>query len=191
MSNPNTMQNQTFNFKLHADGQNAVLGKPSAAEYITNIYTEATKTTVTNNSITKNYANNYDVDDDSNTSGGLMNDRLGGTTSNLDGGNIRYYGANPNNYIYFNCSDYANQSADTCELWRIIGVFDDKVKIIRNESIGGFAWDNKPRGTGSSTSGYGSNDWTDARLMMLLNPGYETTSSVYSYEGSLYWNSKS
>ena len=28
-----------------------------------------------------------------------MNDRLGGTTENLDGGNIRYYGANPNNYI--------------------------------------------------------------------------------------------
>ena len=27
--------------------------------------------------------------------------------------------------------------------------------------------------------------------MMLLNPGYETPSSLYAYEGSLYWNRKS
>ena len=38
---------------------------------------------------------------------------------------IRYYGANPNNYVSFNN-----------ELWRIIGVIDGKIKIIRNESIG-------------------------------------------------------
>ena len=43
-------------------------------------------------------------------------------------GDIRYYGAAPNNYIYFNCSDYSNQSSSTCETWRIIGVFDGKVK---------------------------------------------------------------
>ena len=30
--------------------------------------------------------------------------------------NIRYIGANPNNYVYFNCSDYNNPTADTCEL---------------------------------------------------------------------------
>ena len=45
-------------------------------------------------------------------------------------GNIRYYGANPNNYIYFNCDDYSNQTSSTCEVWRIIGVFDEKVKIM-------------------------------------------------------------
>ena len=38
-----------------------------------------------------------------------------------DKGNIRYYGANPNNYVSFNN-----------ELWRIIGVIDGKIKIIRN-----------------------------------------------------------
>ena len=26
------------------------------------------------------------------------------------GNNIRYIGSNPNNYVYFNCSDYSNQS---------------------------------------------------------------------------------
>ena len=35
-----------------------------------------------------------------------MNDRLGGTTDDYNAGNIRYYGATPNNYVYFNCSDY-------------------------------------------------------------------------------------
>ena len=34
--------------------------------------------------------------------------------------NVRYIGANPSNYVYFNCSDYTNPTADTCELWRII-----------------------------------------------------------------------
>ena len=100
----------------------------SLAKYITNLYTNASKSTVTNNSITYNYA----------TSESLMNDRLGGTTSSLDGGNIRYYGASPNNYVYFNCESYPSTN---CELWRIIGVFDGKIKLMRNESIGGMAYD--------------------------------------------------
>ena len=113
---------------------------------------------------------------------GLMQDSFG---------NIRYYGVNPNNYVTFN-----GESAG----WRIIGVFDTedengnvskRIKIIRATSIGSYSYDNKPSGTGTSTSSYGSNDWTDARLMMLLNPGYETSSSLYAYEGSLYWNRKS
>ena len=62
------------------------------------------------------------------------------------GKNIRYIGADPSNYVYFNCSDYANPTADTCELWRIIGVFnnvtksdgskENLVKIIRNDCLG-------------------------------------------------------
>lgn len=67
-----------------------------------------------------------------NTVNSLMDDNYG---------NIRYYGANPNNYVYFNCDDYSNQSSSTCEVWRIIGVFNNgnlthQIKIIRNESIG-------------------------------------------------------
>ncbi len=85
-------------------------------------------------------------------------------------GNVRYMGADPNNYVSFND-----------ELWRIIGVFDvastnggtteKRLKIIRDESIGSYSWDNKPSGTGSSTSNYGSNDWTDSTLMEVLNNG--------------------
>ena len=54
---------------------------------------------------------------------------------------------------------------------------------------------NKSSGIGTSTNKSGSNNWSDARLMMLLNPGYEEGFTategdlIYGYEGSLYWNS--
>ena len=168
--------------------------EPTAADTIISLYTNASKTPATNNGITYNYANIYDTDSDDNTNGGLMNDRLGGTTTDLDGGNIRYYGASPNNYIYFNCETYPNTN---CEVWRIIGVFDGKIKIIRNESIGNYSWDNKNTTTGAE-NGYGKNDWTTARLMKLLNPSdyYINDNNDKDSEGnylgySLYYNSAS
>ena len=171
--------------------------EPTAAETIISLYTNASKTTAKNNSITYNYANIYDTDSDDNTSGGLMNDRLGGTTTDLDGGNIRYYGASPNNYIYFNCSDYSNQTSSTCETWRIIGVFDGKLKLIRGSQIGTYSWDNKNTSTGAEDN-YGKNDWTTARLMKLLNPVdyYINDNNDKDSEGnylgySLYYNSAS
>ena len=141
--------------------------KSPLSSYITNLYNNATKTAVINNSITYQY-------DPKNS---LMKDV---------GNNIRYYGASPNNYIYFNCSNYSNQSSSTCETWRIIGVFDGKIKLIRGSQIGTYAWDNKDTTTGAENN-YGKNDWTDARLMKLLNPGYESKITG----GSLYYNAKS
>ena len=93
----------------------------------------------------------------------------------------RYIGKDPNNYVKFND-----------ELWRIIGVFDTddgtgkvekRLKIIRNESIGDYSWDNKDTTTGAETA-YGKNEWTDARLNYLLNSGHESETAG----GSLYWN---
>ena len=133
--------------------------------YFYNKYTPNTK--VINNGVTYNY----------DTTNNLMQDV---------GGNLRYYGASPNNYIYFNCSDYSNQSSSTCETWRIIGVFEGKVKLIRGSQIGTYSWDNKNISTGAETNN-GKNDWTDARLMKLLNPGYESETTG----GSLYYNAKS
>ena len=113
------------------------------------------------------------------------------------GKNIRYTGANPDNYIYFNCSDYANQSDSTCEKWRIIGVFNNMtkvdgskenlIKIIRDYSLGALSWDYKQNGVGSSTVTSGSNDWTDSQLMMMLNSvdylksGYTNSNDIISY----------
>ncbi len=142
---------------------------PSAAEYITKLYTDASKTTVKNNSITYNTA----------PSVSLMSDRLGGTTTSLDGGNIRYYGANPNNYIYFNCSDYNNQSSSTCETWRIIGVFNGKLKIIRGSQIEKLAWDQDKNDDSSKTT-Y-DNNWSTATLQKLLNGSYYNGSGTVTY----------
>ena len=128
--------------------------------------------------------------------------------------NIRYIGANPNNYVYFNCSDYSNQTADTCEKWRIIGLFnnitkgdgtkENLIKIARNESLGIFEWDHKASNVGSSIYN-GSNDWSDSQLMMMLNPtdylksGFTNSNDkifdsnnqeIYSKIGSYYNGSK-
>ena len=159
----------SFNIKLETATKTKknLTRKTSAAGIITTLYNNATKTTVTNNSITYQY----------DTTHSLMKDTAG---------DIRYYGAAPNNYIYFNCSDYSNQSSSTCETWRIIGVFDGKIKLIRGSQIGSYSWDNKNESTGAETGG-GKNDWTDARLMKLLNPGYESETTG----GSLYYNAKS
>ena len=113
--------------------------------------------------------------------------------------NIRYIGANPDNYVYFNCYDYNNQSDSTCEKWRIIGLFnnitksdrtkENLIKIIRDDSLGNLSWDYKQRGVGSSDDDHGSNDWSDSQLMMMLNPvdylksGYTNSNDIISYNG--------
>ena len=175
--NPTTMMNASFSFKLHADGTGALLkgvelpdapdtDDTLASNIVTTYINAPNKTEVVNQLL-------YYYD----TEHSLMSD--------IDG-NVRYYGASPNNYIYFNCSDYSNQSSSTCETWRIIGVFNNKVKLIRGSQIGTYAWDNKNTSTGAEDK-YGKNDWTDARLMKLLNPGYESETTG----GSLYYNSGS
>ena len=89
----------------------------------------------------------------------------------------RYIGTDPNNYVAFND-----------EIWRIIGVFtvddgkgnmEQRIKLIRNEAIGNYSWDNKD-------DNWGKNNWADARLNYLLNEGHENE----SIGGSLYWNSE-
>ena len=66
----------------------------------------------------------------------------------------RYIGKDPNNYIKFNN-----------EVWRIIGVFNDKLKIMRKESIGSYSWNNELSGGGTS------NDWSDSKIKEVLNSG--------------------
>ena len=107
-------------------------------------------------------------------------------TANLatdDYGNIRYIGKDPNNYV--------NVDGD---IWRIIGTMkdvddgtgnkEDRVKLIRASSIGSYSWDTSES---SVNYGYGVNEWSQADLMKLLNPGYESE----SVGGSLYWNNQS
>lgn len=90
--------------------------------------------------------------------------------------NYRYYGANPNNYVYFNCDDYSNQSSSTCEVWRIIGVFNNgilthQIKIIRNESIGTY------QTTEVGTEEFGA--FIDSYLSYTLNNEAESKEATY------------
>ena len=87
-----------------------------------------------------------------------------------DAGNLRYIGADPNNYVLFND-----------ELWRIIGVFSEDshgvsgqklIKIIRNDSIGNIAWDSA-----------NTNDWSTASLQTTLNGDYLNGSGSYASTG--------
>ena len=151
----------SFAGTISADAHQGKVLYEGLAKLIANDTFKSTKT-VTLNSV------NYKYDDTHK----LMEDTAG---------NIRYYGANPNNYIYFNCSDYSNQTSSTCETWRIIGVFDGNVKIMRGSVIGDYSWDTSDS---SINYGYGVNDWSEADLMKLLNSGYDSE----SVGGSLYWN---
>ena len=84
----------------------------------------------------------------------------------------RYMGADPNNYIYFNCDDYSNQTSSTCETWRVIGVTDDeRVKIIRQGSVDNTAWD--------ESDGSYENDWENSTLKATLNGEYLNGNLAY------------
>ena len=129
-----------------------------------------------------------------------MDDRLGGTVES--GGNIRYYGATPNNYIDIGDKD----SNGNVILWRIIGVFETKyatdslpcntdsdgdlhydncaseklVKIIRDDSIGSIRWDDN-----------NVNDWSKATLNTYLNTSTyhpSLNSNVTSKIENVLWN---
>ena len=98
-----------------------------------------------------NYVNGlYAYDASSN---GLERD----TTSDA---NIRYVGANPNNYVEFNG-----------EAWRIIGVFGSNLKLVRDELLTTYSFDNKTTAQGID-SNYGTNDWTNSYLRVFLNDYY-------------------
>lgn len=108
--------------------------------------------------------------------------------------NLRYIGKDPNNYI-----DIGDRDADgNVILWRVIGlmnnigksdttsVLETRLKIVRAYSIGGYSWDTTyQNGDNAANRGFGINEWSQADLMKLLNPGYESE----TVGGSLYWNS--
>ena len=150
----------TFNLKLQFPdnglNQDSEKGKSLTGKIIVNYKESATDTLIAK----------FDSENKSNgvSTSGLFIDN----TSDV---NLRYTGANPNNYVEF---------ANTGELWRIVGVFnvkdstgkiERKIKLVRNESLGGFSWDAKLNGD----KYWGINDWTEADLKNELNGDYLNT----------------
>ena len=96
--------------------------------------------------------------------------------------NLRYIGANPNNYVSFNN-----------ELWRIIGVMNNietesgetksLLKIIRSESLGEYSWDRHNANDGSGVNQWGpSGSYNGAKLMQELNNTYLGNDIIQTYE---------
>ena len=122
----------------------------------------------------------------------------------------RYSGANPNNYVCFG-SDEATCPEDN--LYRIIGVFDGHVKLIKLTSIGDYSWDadnvdfSSVISTNNQDNNYnviqlngilaapdpgsiGSNDWENADLNYYINNDYflNTLNSIWQNMISLnFW----
>ena len=85
----------------------------------------------------------------------------------------RYAGANPNNYVCF------GSTASKCpsgNLYRIIGVFGNQVKLIKNTSLGNYYW--------SGSSSNQSNTWSSS----TLNTG--TLNGTYLSGLSSTWQNK-
>ena len=143
-----------------------------------------------NGEIVVNYENETGVDyitklynEDKENNGLLMDD--------TKDANIRYSGSDSavKNYVEF---------GNTGELWRIIGIFNvtdskgvtsQKLKLVRNELLGQYSWDNK---LNFQTNDYrGINDWSEANLMKELNGDYlDTTLTINKTNWyNAYWDS--
>lgn len=97
------------------------------------------------------------------------------TTDNIT--NYLYYGDNPNNYLYYNCKDETD--TDTCELWRIIGIYYDSeeekylTKIIKNDSLGNYQYNI------SKEDDSEENSWSNSTLFEYLNKEYQVNNQGY------------
>ena len=85
---------------------------------------------------------------DAETHGLVTIDHTEGATKTVPAGgtsSIRYAGANPQNYVGFGaCTEEEIASNPSgCELWRIIGIVDGKVKLVKKDSLGNMKYDSE------------------------------------------------
>lgn len=98
-----------------------------------------------------------------------------GTSDN----NLRYVGADPCNYVKFNCDTNGN-----CETWRIIGVMNGVdtnpvLKIVKNDNSSTRAWNSK-----------NNNTWDSSAMKSYLNNDYLNTFNnnvINNYALSVQW----
>lgn len=79
-----------------------------------------------------------------------------------DNDNLLYYGENPNNYLILNQ-----------ELWRVIGIYDNQIKIIKNDSLGTYTYnlDNQE-----------NNNYENSKINTLLNELYSKSTKGSCYQ---------
>ena len=93
----------------------------------------------------------------------------------------RYAGANPNNYVCFGSSAATCPSAN---LYRIIGVFGNEVKLIKSTSYGRYAWDSG----NSNTWNPNTRTYPDIRstlnttFLNTLSPEWQDKIATHAYK---------
>ena len=178
--NQDSEKAKTFNGKIIINNENNKITQVIADLYDS---TEKDENGITIDGLQKDGTGAYNIQTLSTTNKKYTVNLLDNTISSANTDiydNLRYVGANPNNYITFND-----------ETWRIIGTFnvynvetnkyENLVKIIRNDYIGGYSWDTSDS---SINAGYGINEWNQAKLMYELNNDYIDTSKT---SGTTLW----
>ena len=173
--NKDSEKGKTFNGKIVINYDEKV----TVAQTISQIYEEKEKDSngITPDGLQKDGTGTYNIETVNSTTekynvkllGNIPNNIIADTETDAYD-NLRYVGANPNNYITFND-----------ETWRIIGLFNNittideeqgiekkesLVKIVRDESLGNYSWDSSES---SKNNSYGINEWSQADLMYELN----------------------
>ena len=151
-------------FKVKVEWSSASTSIPSTNKDLTLSinFAQDTGNTPTTGGTASDYLIDNVVSENINTSptnGLFAIDDQGELTTSDSPREYRYIGANPDNYIEFNN-----------ELWRIIGIFDGQLKIIRNESLGNMQWDDE-----DEQNPNGENDWSKSSLQTYLNNDYYGT----------------
>ena len=91
----------------------------------------------------------------------------------------RYAGANPNNYVCFG-SDAA--SCPSANLYRIIGVFGNEVKLIKNTSYGSYAWDSGNSNTWNSSTKPDIRTTLNSTFLETLSSTWQNKIATHAYK---------
>ena len=140
-----------YNFRVYAVDTNGISS---------NVYTlnESTTSAI----YLADYIKNTLYIGDGRADGIYLHDGLGTYgTYEVGDNSYRYTGTNPANYICF------GSDAEICpndNLYRIIGVFGDQIKLIKSTPYGSYAWD--------TTGTYGENNWQTSDIKTTLNGAY-------------------
>ena len=91
----------------------------------------------------------------------------------------RYAGANPNNYVCFG-SDAATCPA--ANLYRIIGVFGNEVKLIKNTSYGNYVWDSGGSNTWNSSTKPDIRSTLNSTFLNTLSSTWQNKIANHAYK---------
>ena len=98
----------------------------------------------------------------------------------------RYAGANPNNYVCFG-SDAA--SCPSANLYRIIGVFGNEVKLIKSTSYGSYAWDSGNSNTWNSSTKPDIRTTLNSTFLETLSSTWQNKIANHAFKvGGMAWS---